>query len=645
MRTWKIRHRTLMVGIVPTVIMYLIISGYFISYQFKAIDQQIQQRGELLAQELAASLGPALAKNQHDLIIRILEPVSKNSDVTEIEIVNAGGVPIINRSRPTQQQSATIKRHVFKAGIYRDDDPLRTVPDLSGNTAKPFVWPQGESNLKSRIPIGQVIVTLSEKSKLAQQAQLLVATGILGIIGIIIALILSLTHSQAITQPLTHIQRAIREANHFNFDIDVPEQAPLEINQLAKSTRQLLKNLGQKEQRDNDKIQSLQHLRQLSEEDSRVKDRFITTISHELRMPLLGHIGLFQLIKDSPLNDEQRELIYTAYDLSSQLLEITDDMHNHANIQAGQMSIQFSYFDPVLLVKRCTHAFAYEAKKRQLHLTNEFIGDIKNFEVLSDAKRIKQVLFNLISNAIKFTTEGNVVVSLNWSPENNQQMLLRFSVEDSGVGIPDEKINTIFQAFSQLDEVSNKHKKGTGLGLSISNQIIGLLDGDIEVASEAGIGTRFDLSLLVEYREGNDAESPSAERADFPQLNGHVLLVNPGGIHELILTKVLQRLNLKFDKVEVNKAKISSDTHRYQLLIINSVDHEISREEIDETIVFYKQQYGDNFPIIIFVDAKSDSEKRGQRSAAQAIYELPVPLDNKLLVSVIESHLEADTPF
>lgn len=370
-------------------------------------------------------------------------------------------------------------------------------------------------------------------------------------------------------------------------------------------------------------LEELKKQKEIAELSDKLKEQFLANVSHEIRTPMNGIIGMAHLLEQSSPTHEQQEYI-DAIRLSAQnLMVIINEILDFSKINAGKIEFIQSEFNLRELIKGTMQLMQVKAAEKKINLTSVIDFHIKDM-LTGDPIRLNQIITNLVSNALKFTENGKVTIEIKLVEAGESKCRLRFRISDTGIGIPEDKLKTIFDSFEQADN-NKRRQEGTGLGLTIVKQLVELQGGNISVKSKLNEGSEFvfELSFMIAGDQHHVKEKETAlviEQRDYSSI--HILIVEDNKVNQLLVKNMLKKFGFsKFDCAENGRSALEIlRRQNYHLILMDIQMPEMDGYEITREIRKNFPAPVCDIPIIALTADASEKEKMRAREAGMNDY-------------------------
>ena len=525
------------------------------------LEAELQLRSRQLRPLLNSALAVPMAQRDYASVAAILTESRVAPDLVDLRVFDSGGRLIASEGLFSQgtenEKSRTADSTARGSGIQEFSAPL----SLGGQA------------------VGEVRFCISRATAEAARRTIVSQIMWIGIIALVVFSLLLGLISHLITKPLRALLIASRDIRAGNYDVDLDSKRSDEIGTLIDAFKMMTKEIKRKvsELTQSEALQR-QYLREAKHQQATAevalqkaqaatlaKSEFLANMSHEIRTPMNSVLGFSQLLQETALNGQQEDYITKVQTAGSALLHILDDILDYSKIEAGHLDIRTEPFSPLTLVTNVTDLFSFQAQDKGIELIAEVDPSVPQY-LLGDGLRVRQILVNLVGNAIKFTEHGEVRISVQRVAEIGSAVTVRLAVSDTGIGMTAEQLARIFSAFSQADASITRRFGGTGLGLSICKRLVALMHGEMSVESIEATGSTFSFTITLEQATEAGALkmaelSPGAQtwggvrdrrskmRTAVSALRGaRVLLVEDNAVNSMVAAAFLTDLGIQVTK-------------------------------------------------------------------------------------------------
>jgi len=557
-RGWNIHTRTQLISVGPALLLTLLLTGFLTFTRLQDLRQEQGHIGQLIANQLAPATEYGVLNDNLGTLESLLRSTLATPDVRFAEVRDRDDNILVYVERPKEQGHSTPQVEVFQAPIRLQGDPVST------QTLPPFGKALGDGYL------GRVVVGMSNDTFNARQQEILFKAGVLSLLALLLTFLLARRLARRLAQPLGAMGQALERIQSGDYRPSLIERGNDELTDLARHINNLACALDQSGREQQQAIAELIQAREESEQANRAKSDFLAMMSHELRTPMNGVLGMLQLLETTSLNDEQNEYAALATESTEHLLKVINDILDFSRIERGALELEAIPFSLLELLQGSVQVFQHSAQQRGLQLLLETQPGLDQLEVRGDPTRIRQILVNLIGNALKFTEEGHIRVETRWQKLDDQVLWFTCAVRDSGIGIDDERLEHMFDAFQQADTSISRRYGGTGLGLPIARTLAERMGGTLRAESQLGTGSVFTLEIPLPFQACNKPVQ-SSDKQNLASGEGQsVLLVEDNPVNQTVIEAMLRSLGYQVSLVgDGQQAVQNCSRHDYAAILMD----------------------------------------------------------------------------
>ena len=517
-RRWDIHTRTQLISVGPALLLTLLLTGFFTHSRLQDLRQEIDHTGQLMANQLAPAAVHGVTKGDTQALENLLRATLQAPNVRFLEVRDQSENILVYVEQPRADTTSSVD--VFHAPIRR-----------AGETSATY--------------LGRVVVGMSDETFTSRQQAILLKATMLALVALLLTFFLARQLARRLARPLSAMGRTLEAIKAGDYRPSLEETDSGELGDLARHINSLAVELERSGREQREAMQQLIQTREEAEQASRAKSDFLAMMSHELRTPMNGVLGMLQLLETTEMTQEQAEYAALATESTEHLLKVINDILDFSRIERGALELERIPFSLQDLLLGSIQVFQHSAQQRGLYLRLESQPGLEDFEVRGDPTRIRQILVNLLGNALKFTEEGGIRIETRWQPLDNEVLWFTCAVRDSGIGIAPERLEHMFDAFQQADTSISRRYGGTGLGLSIARTLAERMGGTLHASSEEGIGSVFTLEIPLPFSLRSEDIQAQTQNDVASGGDQEVLLVEDNPVNQTVIEAMLRSLGYR----------------------------------------------------------------------------------------------------
>lgn len=580
-RKRSLSKQLLLLGALPAVLMFVGLMAFFTNARLSDARQDLFDSTQKLADNLAPALEYAVVAGNRIVLEDILENSMHGDSLEWIRVTDVVGneLGFVGGEGIEQWPGES---HGLEEVRRFTTDILQQPVELGGDSSAEWFEPDFRIS-GGAVRVGSVEIAVSELQLSERRMDIMLTSGVVGVSLLVFTLLLANRMTSSLLEPIRALAQRVLNMTHRDYrEVQTAQTKVAEIAELEDNLNQLARNLGHLQDSRDHTLALSEGAREKAENASHAKSEFLAIMSHELRTPLNGVLAMVDLVSEEPLSARQADYLNTARQSTGDLLTLINDILDVSRLDQGKLLLENRLFNPREVTENCLASFRHAAEQRGLSLKLSFSGDWPDYpRVAGDAVRYRQVLASLLDNAIKFSDDGQVVVSMDWHLEAKDCVFITCEVQDSGDGIPAEQLAKVFNSFEQLDSSLSRPSGGTGIGLTLVQKLVELMGGHVGLNSHTGEGSSFRFEVpfelapareIPEQESNTDRVLPSATVGSTHTQAPRALVVEDNPVNQRVAKTLLDRLGFDAESVNNGQEAVHSVTNqqdRYTVILMD----------------------------------------------------------------------------